>query len=239
MIRKTGLAIIRLIRRRPRLYLIWFYLYRSRRGVRVARPSEFSKLHLDGYPRSGNTYSANLIKNLLPGMRERMFVHHLHAVAPLMLSSKYGTPILVLIRNPKDAIASNYLKYFALRNIRLPNALDGELVWHEIQSYIDFYRYVRRHKARIHIVEFDKMISEPIAFLTLALHLLGEDGRTITKDAVDRVESDFRAVEKRKNPLGSSLPNTDRAQATERVASALYGFPEFAECETLYKELTS
>ena len=63
-------------------------------------------------------------------------------------------------------------------------ALSIRLLRHEIQSYIDFYRYVRRHKARIQIVDFGEMVSDPIAFLIWHVHLLGEDGRTITKDAV-------------------------------------------------------
>lgn len=64
---------------------------------------ENSDLVIEGYPRSANTFTVDMLNVLSPGLR---IAHHTHTVENLRLGRMRGKPVLVLIRNPADAILS-------------------------------------------------------------------------------------------------------------------------------------
>ena len=228
----------RVVQNQPALWLLWFTLYRSRRGVPVTRPSRSASLHLDGYPRSGNTFLTNLIRHAFPALRSNELVHHLHSISALRLSERYGTPIFILVRYPRDAIVSNYIKHFSLRGVDVPDDCDTELLLHQTRRYKDFYSFVCRRKTLFRIVEFSKMVSDPLDSLTKLCKELEFDVRAIGSDTVAQFEAEFERRESRKDPLGGSLPNSHRQTLAGTLAPLLDNLPEYSECERLYAELT-
>jgi len=70
----------------------------------VCRPD--SDLVIEGYPRSANTFSADMIDVLTENDPRFHFGHHTHEIDNLRLAEAYDVPRLVLIRTPEDAILS-------------------------------------------------------------------------------------------------------------------------------------
>lgn len=93
------------------LYTLYFHFYRKHRGIRPSWFNAETKIYYDGYPRSGNTYLHHLFRNLFS---DNYSVHHLHKVAPIKIALKKQLPTFILIRNPKDAIPSYYLKHYSM-----------------------------------------------------------------------------------------------------------------------------
>lgn len=90
-------AIKKIVRQQPMLYKIWFVSYRQNRGTTIDFFSKKTRLLIDGYPRSGNTYFVFLVKKLFP---EVHFVHHFHAIAPIKIALSKNIPVVILLRDP-------------------------------------------------------------------------------------------------------------------------------------------
>jgi len=175
--------------------------------------------------------------NLVQKKESFEFVHHCHATAAIKLSLKFKTPVIVLIRHPRDAVASNYLKHFALRNTSQPDEIDTALLLHEILSYMDFYGYVDDKKDAMNIVEFNWLVKNPLEFVNLAIELAGISGIDFCDDEILIFEREFRKKESAKNPLGSSLPQASRERMSEQVKLIMDKLPEMTRCERLYHQI--
>ena len=86
----------------PRLYLMYSCLFSLQ--FRVTKKTQ---LICDSYPRSGNSYLEAAIKYF--STREINISHHAHAPAVIIYAIKKRIPCVLLIREPKDAIASYFL----------------------------------------------------------------------------------------------------------------------------------
>lgn len=96
-----------LIKSSPFLFFLWYHLWRKNRGVKIEYFNKQTVLYLDGYQRSGNTYSLHLIKTIWPSIK---FIHHFHAIAPIKIALKKNLPVFILLRDPLNSISSRYLK---------------------------------------------------------------------------------------------------------------------------------
>jgi len=88
--------------RDPYLFVINGF-FRNKRGV---FKTDFD-LALEGYPRSGNTYTRRMLESSQrPGLRIRSHMH----VPPFVLAAiRKGKPTALLVRNPVDTIVSWHL----------------------------------------------------------------------------------------------------------------------------------
>ena len=70
-------------------YLIYYHLYRKNRGIKIYLPDKKTDLHLAGYPRSGNTFSTFLVKDLIISKSNEKInlITHLHSVAGLKIAN--------------------------------------------------------------------------------------------------------------------------------------------------------
>lgn len=87
---------------------LFFGIYSARRRYRGLLVNERTRLAIEGFPRSGNTFSVFAFRY---AQREPVRVaHHLHAPAQIMRASKLGVPALLLLRDPLDAVMSLMLR---------------------------------------------------------------------------------------------------------------------------------
>jgi hypothetical protein len=105
-----------------------------------------SALVIDGFLRSGNTFSVAAF--VVANGEEPHLGRHLHSGAHILRAARLGVPAVVLIRRPADAVAS----YLVRRPSLTPN--DALL------EYVDFYRTC--WPARDHFVVglFDDVITD-------------------------------------------------------------------------------
>ena len=100
-----------------------------------------TELVIEGFPRSGNTFTVVGIKELFP---ELNVAHHLHVGGQLKFATNRGIPAYLLIRSPADAVSS-----FVTRepHISLTEAL---------LSYIVFHASLLPIKKKIFVLDFNQ-----------------------------------------------------------------------------------
>lgn len=86
--------------------VIWWTQYKVRDhiDVRECRVGSDTELVLDGFQGSGNTFATVAFKE--SQTRPVRIAHHLHAPAQIIKAVRQGTPALVTIRHPRDAVLS-------------------------------------------------------------------------------------------------------------------------------------
>lgn len=105
---------------------------------RVKKDTDFL---IDGFPRSANSFVEALIRITQP--KDWILAHHTHAPASVIEAVRRGIPTLVLIRDPRDAIAS--FSEMAERPVNTEVLL---------REYISFYRAVVDCRSGYILVDF-------------------------------------------------------------------------------------
>ena len=129
--------------RTPYLYDVAIMLRSSKREV-LARHD--SALVIEGFLRSGNTYSVAAFR--LSNGFDLHIGRHLHAAAHVHRAVRLGVPTVVLIREPADAVLS-YL-------VRRPKLSVNDA----LREYIDFYRSIGRVRDRFVVAPFERVITD-------------------------------------------------------------------------------
>ncbi len=105
-----------------------------------------TELVIDGFQRSGNTFSVFAFE--IAQGRDVKTAHHLHAAAQIVAATRMGIPTLVLIRNPEDAVLSHI--------VREPGIGAGQA----LANWIRFYEHVLPCRDRVVIAGFDQATSD-------------------------------------------------------------------------------
>lgn len=126
--------------------LLWDFTVQARRGKRATLVRRDTALLIEGFLRSGNTYSSAAF-SVSNGSDVRL-ARHLHAAAHVLRAVRLGVPVLLLVREPRAAVSS-YL-------VRRPTLTvdDG------LGEYLDFYRTVWRARSQVVIGVFDDVVSD-------------------------------------------------------------------------------
>jgi len=209
--------------------------------VRLKLPDENTDFHLAGFSRSGNTFAASLIKNLLIKNYKLNFnfASHLHSTAVLKKCEALNLLQINLIRKPIDPIASGYLKYYALRNEEPPQVLDTILLKYLVMQYDAYYKYALSHSSNYRFVLFEDLIQYNLGFAKFITDILGyADVREKLKQVdIDKFNLFFKEHEKKKNPLGGSLPNKLKNERKKKVQKVLETLTKFKQSQIIYNEI--
>ena len=133
----------RVLRSIPSVYCSYCFLSSKKRELVVTRKTE---LVIEGYPRCANTFA--VIAFILAQSRRYRIGHHLHAPAQVIRGVKYGIPVLLLIRNPVDAVCS-----LVIRNPK-------KNIKEALLDYIFFYKSVEHLVSDIVVADFDAVVSD-------------------------------------------------------------------------------
>ncbi|SNS55797.1 hypothetical protein SAMN05421640_0654 [Ekhidna lutea] len=106
-----------------------------------------SSIVIEGFPRSANTFSYWAFRFSQENFEEMHVAHHRHKISQIILGVKRGLPVIVLIRNPEDAIASLKIRHpeFTYRTM--------------LKVYIFYYSKVIELKNNVIIADFDQVIN--------------------------------------------------------------------------------
>ncbi|HXY71107.1 MAG TPA: hypothetical protein VEM41_01065 [Actinomycetota bacterium] len=88
------------------VYLPFARLRYRRVPNRIVDPA--TELVIEGFQRSGNTFAAAAF-DLAQG-RPVKTAHHLHSSAQVLEALRFGVPVLLLIRDPKDTVISHVIR---------------------------------------------------------------------------------------------------------------------------------
>ena len=220
----------KLIKSNPLLYNLWFYLYRKNRGVSINYFNHKINFLLDGYPRSGNTFAASLVKFIYG---KEVFVHHFHAIAPIKIALRKDLPVFILIRDPKEAITSNYLKTFALKHKEIPKEVDKTLLNNLIIEYSNYYKFVYEQGNKINIIIFKDFISKPEIFLSKINSLVYNDDFKISPLQIKDAINNYGGAT---DTYGSSKPNAEKENFKDILKSVLIDSKEYQIASSLYNK---
>ncbi len=117
---------------------------RSSKRITLARPG--TALVIDGFLRSGNTFSVAAFA--VSNGQELHVGRHLHGAPHVLRAVRLGLPTIVLIRRPADAIAS-YL-------VRRPTLTPDDA----LREYLDFYGTAWRARDGFVVGLFDQVVSD-------------------------------------------------------------------------------
>jgi len=118
--------------------------------LRGVSPQEYlvqkgrTRLCIEGYPRSGNTFAALMFHKA----NDAHLGHHTHCTGQIARALRYGIPAVVPIRDPVDAITSSV---FALGNKDVDS---------EVYRYLAFYRWVEPRIDSVVLAPFETIITD-------------------------------------------------------------------------------
>ena len=128
--------------KRPALY---YGIYRLARKNPAQAVSPSTQLVIEGFPRSANTFAVVAFRR---AQKEKVHVaHNLHVPAQVVRGAKWRIPILVLIRNPRDAVLS-----FVVRD---PISIDQAL-----RHYISFYETIAGYHGAYVLGRFEEVTED-------------------------------------------------------------------------------
>jgi hypothetical protein len=190
-------------------------LVRPSKRVTLARRD--TALVIDGFPRSGNTFSAAAF--VISNGRQLHVGRHLHGAPHVLRAVRLGVPTVVLVRRPADAIAS-YL-------IRRPTLTPDEAV----TEYLDFYRTAWRARDGFVVGLFDQVITDFGAVVTRVNHRFGTSfvpyqPTAENEAAVFRLVEEMNRLECRGEVVETHVgrPSSERAERKRQV-QGLMGRP--------------
>lgn len=183
----------------------------------------------EGYPRSGNTFSCDMV-DVLTGKTLKMG-HHVHKVENVLVGQGLGQPVVILIRDPKDAILSFMI-------------FSGRDVAFCARMYLDFYQGVLKANDGFCFVDFDMVVTDFNAVVrkinaATGLKLpLAEDLEAASTEARNRAKA--RAVrvhgDKAKERVGTPTAEREKMKAAKR-SEVLDYLAQHPEIDEVYKKV--
>ncbi len=198
-------ALRNIIGQYPWLYFSTYGLKPKNKRLGVAETTE---LVIEGFPRSANTFAIAAFESHSVPLA---MAHHLHVPAQIIRGVKLGKPCIVLIREPKAAVASLL--------IRQPE-LDARQA---LSTYIAFYKPLKKFKADVIVATFEEVTTDYAAVIDKVNKRFGTDFPTIehTQAFTEKV---FDYIENLKEDLEQGIaehrvarPSEERAKLKENV----------------------
>ena len=200
----------------PTLYKIWFHSIGNNNKKRYL-PLSTDQFFVDGYPRSGNTFTKGLINWVNPSLIGN---YHFHTLAPLKMALDYKIKVLILFRDPVECVSSLVLmsdSKFIGNEKELSKRVNRRL-----KDYIEYYQFVYSRLEKIHLLPFDVIITEQICYALTSFFNVNFskseliDFKKINQDAQLGKPSQF-----------SMLPNKYKEVMKNKVKKLIYESPYF------------
>lgn len=119
-----------------------------------------SRLCIEGFPRSGNTFAMACLL-AIPGLAREEIAHHTHNFANVRRALSLGIPTYVLLRDPLAACLS-------LSVMGLASVEDG------LEAWLGFHRSLIRRADRIVLVPLESLSADPYCLTAAAARAIGE-----------------------------------------------------------------
>lgn len=125
-------------------YPVYLYglLYKFR-AIRHRFVNRNTQIVIEGFQRSANTFAVIAFEYAQPTPVN--IAHHIHAPAQIIRALKWKIPTLVVIRNPRDAVASFVVKW---PEVSIEQAL---------KFYIYFYEPIAEYRSEYVIGDFEEV----------------------------------------------------------------------------------
>lgn len=219
LIQRAKFEIRRLVSSHPRLFLPFVRRRAAYAGKVVGDNTE---IVLEGFPRSGNTFA--LVAFEMAQDRDVHVAHHLHAPAQIIEGVRLGLPVVLLIRNPIDAVSS-----FVIRHPDLT-------VKAGLRAYTSFYRHVLPCREDIVVAPFERVTADFGAVIDAVNRRFGTRFARF-EQTPENVEAVFRILNRKeqadvsRRSAGTESGDTIARPTDQRDAAKERLFPLFEASE--------
>jgi hypothetical protein len=136
----------RILGRSPALYFAYSKIAFGREVREECLFKPTTEIVIEGFPRSANTYSVVAFRSAQNSKIE--VAHHIHSEAQILAAVKLLKPVVVLIRNPDDAVRSLMIR----QSSNCPTDY--------FERYFDFYNLVSSILDDVVIAQFENVIAD-------------------------------------------------------------------------------
>jgi hypothetical protein len=199
-------------------------------------PTRATEICIEGFLRSGNTYTVIAFQRAQP--RTVSIAHHVHAAGAVLEAVRLGTPTLVLIRPPEESVLS-YV-------IRWPSLSIGQA----LRGYARFYGPVLPVRDRVVVARFDEVTTDLGGVIGRVNERFGtafapyeptEDNRRAVRAELDAWDANTNRAEGGPAELGRGRP-TQEKEARKAELRRAYRARRFdrgrSTAERLYRAFT-
>lgn len=197
-------------------------------------PTTDTKITIEAYGRSGNTYLVELTKKLKPSYQQKI-ASHSHSFGVVKYSLRKGIPTIVLIRNPMDVVASACLK-------------DGLFDSRGIEFHlVQYYGFYKRINDELKLGKSNLVVIDSNDLFDLS-HLSMEKLRCMLKIDIDdesfSIASNasiayLNSLHRDRPPLERSLSNSEKQKAKESLYTIIANSKYYSMTNCLYQSLIS
>lgn len=182
----------------------------SRGRLRHRRLSKRTRIVIEGYPSSGNSFSRQGFLQANPDIDPGDVNSHTHASRIVLRAVRAGIPCIVLVRDPRDAVASAVQRW---PHVPLEAAFS---------NYQRYYRRLLPVRASVVVAPFAEVVSDFSAVLRRCNELYAEqfsvkvssDAALASLEARDRARRDLQTARGR-----TTRPSVPRVPAAEFLIS--------------------
>lgn len=200
-----------------------FRLFRTRYPT-YADPG--SKVCIEGFPRSGNTFFVSAIRCWNPQLA---ISHHSHLASSAKYLSRRGVPTVILIREPVAAVSSAMV-------------WDGKLLATVgLIAYISFYRSLRKFWPELLVLGFEECTQAPDIAVQKINSRYGTELNWVEYGPSES-ESLRRRLERldtrnNRNARNSTLPNEEKNALKQVCATRVRESPLLVTAQRLYDSI--
>lgn len=189
------------------------------------RITESTDLVVEGFPRSGNTFTSFAIDDA--SGHELTIASHVHQPSQIKLALSRGVPTVFVVRDPLSALAS-YLVYdrrFSPSDV--------------INEYCSYHRQLVPYAERLLVCEFEEVTSQMPSVIerinqrfSLQIPPFDDDPLNV-KQVMARIEMRHRLIHPSLDPAQSAAtPHLDRRNVNEQMREALLDPNNAAQMQT-------
>lgn len=159
----------------PGLLPIYYRLFRHKFRFQLVGP--YTRICLEGFPRSGNSYALSCVQSAFSLTCE--VAHHTHSIVNVRRAVQREIPAFVLIRDPIECSTSLVVGGFARS---LNDALTGYLRFHSgLLTLLD----------KTTVLPFESLIEDPSRLLELVAKALRRDVSSSLDEAINAAYSNL------------------------------------------------
>jgi hypothetical protein len=214
----------------------WLYQlvmrWKSRRVPSLLVRRDSTKIAIEAYPRSSNSFAVRLFKHANPQVKPNEIAHHTHNISNIKQAVKWGIPALVIVREPVDAISSNMLA--------LKDTSNGMLEILAVK-YVDFHQWVRDNMQDVVVARFEDITQGHFRKISEALNQhFGTNFSTKFDEALlaqQARESIKRFSPHKSNPNRVPIPSKAREDAYSDLRPRIRASRTVQEATRLYHEI--
>jgi len=206
--------------------------FRSRRFPSALVRRQTSKIVIEAYPRSANSISVRMFRAANPEIPRTEITHHTHSIQTVKYALKWDVPVLVILRNPIDAVSSSMIAY--------GNVSDA-MITIFITKYIDFHKWLPSHREEIVLARFEEVVGD--GFRDVCLRINARFGTSFATDFDSRElrerteERILQDSPKRERPANIPVPSEERSLLLEEINPRVAAHPLSSRAQALYQEL--